>query len=97
MRDVGENGEDDPVANLKISIAQSLSNCRGLQRVSGSLGLGGRGRKVIARSEQASPALPAGLAGHRSHRNACPENDCESEDATLVTPREVSGKAQKVG
>lgn len=47
-RGVGKNCEKDSIPDLKISIVQSLSNCPCLQRISGLLGVGGRGGELIA-------------------------------------------------
>jgi hypothetical protein len=48
VRGIRDNGEDNSVPDLKISIAQSLPNCCRLKRIPGLIRLGGGRSELIA-------------------------------------------------
>jgi hypothetical protein len=48
VRGIRDNGEDNSVPDLKISIAQSLPNCSRLKGIPTLLCLGGRRSELIA-------------------------------------------------
>jgi hypothetical protein len=86
MNSVHNDSQDDSVSNLKISIAQSLPERCGLNRIPFLLCLRDGCDELVARRQGTGSTLGGNRGRHRSDNEPSRDDRKETANTTLLTP-----------